>query len=118
VPNETNPNEPTLTCSEVVERLAMSAREFRQKHYVLPASLDTYLKAEEFAEAYAAAILHSWRERRVQELEEAIRAALPFVESAKRNAEAGSFNAHEMAEKALANSEWREQIRKGTKDEG
>jgi hypothetical protein len=31
----------------------ISAREFRQKHYVLPSSLDTYLKAEDFAEAYA-----------------------------------------------------------------
>lgn len=51
----TKPNEPTLTCSEVVERLD-----------------EECAFTDHFDHAKAEAILHSWRERRVQELEEAL----------------------------------------------
>jgi hypothetical protein len=52
----TKPNDPTLTCSEVVERLAEIGELYLPLH-----------------RKRAEAILHSWRERRVQELEEALR---------------------------------------------
>jgi hypothetical protein len=58
------PNEPTLTCSEVVERL-------RSECYT-PDFLD---ESSSFDTRKAEQILHSWRERRVQELEEALREA-------------------------------------------
>jgi hypothetical protein len=110
----TNPNEPTLTCSEVVERLLAAA------------------------EATDWAILHSWRERRVQELEEALRSivneryteldmmwcdyqpdTMPF--DAWHDGVSAAWKQFDIVKKiakdALANSEWREQIRKGAKHE-
>jgi hypothetical protein len=90
--------EPTLTCSEVVERLA---------ECVYGCDDTCGLDLDK-----ATAILHSWRERRVQELEEALRGLLGPHEWEKDLAAA-----KESAERLLANSEWREQIRKGAKHE-
>jgi hypothetical protein len=53
--------EPTLTCSEVVERLAECAWMSGDRLNII------------WDRAQATAILHSWRERRVQELEECLR---------------------------------------------
>lgn len=54
----TNPKEPTLTCSEVVERLEQECVDPIYRKY--------------FKRELATQILHSWRERRVQELEKLI----------------------------------------------
>jgi hypothetical protein len=65
--------EPTLTCSEVVERLAKLGFETAWLAYESPRDVK-WFRAE------AEAILHSWRERRVQELEDALRLLVEFIE--------------------------------------
>jgi hypothetical protein len=71
----TNPNEPTLTCSEVVERLAKDVAD--ELLHKWPSSIlsDEQVKKHiaEIVCMHATQRLHSWRERRVQELEECLR---------------------------------------------
>jgi hypothetical protein len=116
----TNPNEPTLTCSEVVERLARECLRYR---YDEGAKLDKFL---------AIKILTEWRERRVQEpsgSEICRRQAEYFaqlMESAKRSHNFSAFTLNEERKRVCeelaetierAADEWREQVGKGAKHE-
>jgi hypothetical protein len=116
-----NPIPATLTCSEVVERLATEC-------------VMTCHGLGAFDRELAAQILHSWRERRVQELEEALRSILDRFpdddtidalepDTGPNTRLFGFFqrgpipNGIEIKKwrKLLAKTEWREQIRKGAK---
>jgi hypothetical protein len=97
--------EPTLTCSEVVE----SAPELCNDHY----------------DCRDCAAYLAWRERRVQELEAFKRyvhdrldtMGVPHSDPESEHDKAGCRigGRLDIVEKALAKSEWREQIRKGAK---
>jgi hypothetical protein len=86
------PNEPTLTCSEVVERLAAECLRYR---YDEGAKLDKFL---------AIKILTEWRECRVQELEAGLREII--TEADQSNGGKGArlpivLYMKELAEKAI-----------------
>jgi hypothetical protein len=103
--------EPTPTCSEVVERLANEC--------MPPIGIRGNISA--FDREQAEAILHSWRERRVQELEKALELCMSVIWSEFHTGPTDDMAgdneadiAYRAGKKAL---EWREQIRKGAKHE-
>lgn len=98
---------PTLTCSEVVERLM---KECYRGEAVFKG--DRVFDDSTFDRAKAEAILHSWRERRVQELEKLLGEAITFIE-----ATAAIGRGIPTLTNLPPYSEWREQIRKGAKHE-
>jgi hypothetical protein len=135
----TNPNEPTLTCSEVVERLAKDVAD--ELLHKWPSSIlsDEQVKKHiaEIVCMHATQRLHSWRERRVQELEECLRETAARLAATNvaigqglgdrmEDASGAEFwmkdylankEAIQKAERVYAGDEWREQIRKGAKHE-
>jgi hypothetical protein len=117
----TNPNEPTLTCSEVVERLATEC------HFIPKDDWEVHFDTEK-----AEAILHSWRERRVQELGDCLReeimqarACVSEMRTMPTNSDIGKEALLKSAAQRIkymedvlnGRAEWREQIRKGAKHE-